>query len=962
MKKFFTFFILLVVCGFAVAKPIDEATAKQVGQNFLATRTTTAAFKTGLQLELAVAEKSKAYNAQSSSASIAYYYIFNVANGDGFVIVSADDKAIPVLGYSDAADFNPTNIAPQTAKWLEGYKAEIRSIIQSNATQSAEVATQWQELIQGKPLDNTIDASVSPLVQTKWDQSPYYNALCPYDAGAAQRTVSGCVATAMAQVMKFWNYPTTGTGNHSYNHSSYGTLSANFGATTYNWGSMPNTVSSSNSAVATLMYHCGVSVDMNYDVAANGGSGAYVISSQSPVTNCAEYAFETYFGYKTSLQGVERVNYSQTQWMNLIKGELNAGRPVLYAGFGSGGGHAFVCDGYDNNDFLHFNWGWSGAYDGYFSVNGLNPGGVGTGGGTGGFNSGHQAIIGIEPPSSAPVTLDLRLYSAITVNPNPIQYGQSFTVTLDIANYGTSAAQNFSGDYTVAVFNANNEFVATVETMTGMSLDYNKHYTNSLVFSTGSISALTPGEYKIGVYYKTSNATQWTALANGNYQNFITVDVQGNNTNPLRLYSAITTTPTAIVRNQTFTVTVDIVNLGVSTFIGDVTVDIHKSDGTWIRELSAQNGLVMQVTSSFAYRLSFTITGGIADPAGTYQLFIWDKPNNGNWELLGSGAHANPITIQVVEPALYPDKYEVNNTEGQAYNLPISFLNNIMNITTAGSTCHKGNDYDYYKVVLPAGYSYSVSARLHDSYNSGNGNTYTFDGLLSYSIDGNTLSDAYDAVLPSNITVNGGSTVYFLVSPYFVGETGTYLFETTITRSKQLSPAKEITGFSVTGIVGNAVINSTNATVDVVVTSQTDIATLTPVITVSNLASINPPSGAVRNFTNPVVYTVTAEDLTTKQWTVKVTKQSNVSVENPALANSISVYPNPAVNVLHIDANQFTGVVTTITLTTLQGQVIQTEAVSSKVSDVSLNGLQSGIYLVQIHTNEGVITKKITKQ
>eukprot|EP01036_Dinobryon_divergens_P000137 gene137-159_t len=122
-----------------LAKPIDEATAKQVGQNFLATRTTTAAFKTGLQLELAVTENSKAYNAQSSSAPIAYYYIFNVANGDGFVIVSADDKAIPVLGYSDAVDFNPTNIAPQTAKWLEGYKAEIRSIIQSNATQSAEV-------------------------------------------------------------------------------------------------------------------------------------------------------------------------------------------------------------------------------------------------------------------------------------------------------------------------------------------------------------------------------------------------------------------------------------------------------------------------------------------------------------------------------------------------------------------------------------------------------------------------------------------------------------------------------------------------------------------------------------------------------------------------------------------------------------------------------------------------------
>lgn len=962
MKKLVALLSLLIVCGFAFAKPIDEATAKLVGQNFLATRVTGGSFKTGVQLDLAVTANSKAYNSQSSAAPVAYYYIFNVANGNGFVIVSADDNAVPVLGYSDAADFDPANVAPQTAKWLEGYKAEMRYIIANGVKQTTVIAGQWQELIKGEPVDNTIAASVSPLVQTKWDQSPYYNALCPYDGGAGQRTVSGCVATAMAQVMKFWNYPSTGTGNHSYNHSSYGTLSANFGATTYNWSSMPNSVNSTNTAVATLMYHCGVSVDMNYDVAANGGSGAYVINSQSPVTHCAEYAFETYFGYKTSLQGVERANYSQTQWLNLIKGELNAGRPVLYAGFGSGGGHAFVCDGYDNNDFLHFNWGWSGAYDGYFSVNGLNPGGVGTGGGTGGFNSGHQAVIGIEPPSSAPVTLDMRLYSDIVVNPDPIQYGQSFTVTLDVANYGTSAAQNFSGDYTVAVFNANNEFVATVETMTGMTLDYNKHYTSPLVFSTSSISALTPGEYKIGVYYKTSSATQWTAFANGNYQNFITVNVQGNNTNPLKLYAAITTTPTVIVRNQTFTVEFDIANFGSSTFNGDVSVDIHKSDGTWIRELSIKNGLSLPSNTHFTNGLTYTITGGIADSAGTYQLFIWDKPNNGSWEFLGNGSYANPITIQVVEPGLNPDAYEVNNTVGQAYNLPVTFSNNAATITTPGSNCHKGNDYDYYKVVLPAGYDYNIQGRIHDSYNSGNGNTYTFDGLLSYSTDGNTWSDAYDDVINGSFNVQGGGTVYFYVSPYFTGETGTYLFETLIQRSKVKSSAKEITGFSVTGIVGNATINSTNATVNVVVTSQTDITALTPVITVSNLASINPPSGAVRNFTNPVTYTVTAEDLSTKQWTVTITKQSNVGVENPALANSISVYPNPAVNVLHVDANAFGGAVSQITLTTLQGQVIQTEAVSGKVTDVSLNDLQSGIYLVQVFTNEGVITKKITKQ
>ncbi len=289
------------------------------------------------------------------------------------------------------------------AKWLEGYKNEIRFIITNNILQTTEIANDWSSLINGINYGGSLGkkAGVTPLCQTTWDQSPYYNALCPYDNSASERTVTGCVATAMAQVMKFWNFPATGTGYHSYNHDTYGTLSANFGSSTYNWTSMPNNVSSNNSAVATLMYHCGVSVDMNYGVGSTGGSGAYVISNASPVTNCTEYALKNYFGYKSTLQGVEKDNYTQTQWVNLMKTELDAGRPVIYAGFGSGGGHCFVNDGYDINSFFHFNWGWSGSYNGFFVITALNPGGVGTGGGTGGFNNNHQAVIGIEPSSGS---------------------------------------------------------------------------------------------------------------------------------------------------------------------------------------------------------------------------------------------------------------------------------------------------------------------------------------------------------------------------------------------------------------------------------------------------------------------------------------------------------------------------------------------------------------------------------
>ena len=964
MKKLLSLFLLLSVYSLSFAKSIDEATAKKAGQNFLATRTTVPLFKSGAQLQLVQTVRSKAYNALATSANVAYYYIFNVSNGDGFVVVSGDDNAIPILGYSSEVDFDIANIAPQTAKWLEGYKNQLRYIIDNNLTQTEEIKKDWEDLLNGKRNDNTIAASVTPLVQTKWDQSPYYNSLCPYDNSASQRTVTGCVATAMAQVMKFWSYPATGTSYHSYNHSKYGTLSANFGSTNYNWGAMPNRVTSSNTAVATLMYQLGVSVDMNYGVGSTGGSGAYVITSQSPVTHCTEYALKTYFGYKNTLSGIERVNYTQSQWLTTIKGELNAGRPIIYAGFGSGGGHCFVNDGYDNNDFLHFNWGWDGQHDGYFSVNALNPGGVGTGGGTGGFNSGHQAVIGIEPPVSNPTALDMRLYSAITVSPNPIKYNQAFDVSVDVANFGANSTQNFTGDYTVAVFNSNNDYVATVETKTGMTLDFNKHYTNPLVFSTTGLAALTPGDNTIGVYYKKTGTTEWVAFADGAYKNFLNVTVEGNNTNPLKLYAAVTTTPTVIVRNQTFTVDFDIANFANSTFTGDVSVDIHKSDGTWIRELSVKTGLSLPTNTHFTNGLTYTITGGISDEAGTYQLFIWDKPNSGSWEFVGNGTYANPITIQVVEPGLSPDVYEVNNTAGQAANLPVAFTANTATVSTnKGSNCHNGNDYDYYKIVLPAGYNYEVGARIHDSHSSGNGNTYSLDGLVSYSTDGTTWSDAYDDIIAGTIVVNGGGTVYFYVSPYFTGETGTYLFVANITRLAALSTEKDITGFAVPGMVGNATIIPNTASVDIVVTAQTDVTNLIPTITISNKASINPPSGILRNFTNSVIYTVTAEDNSQKPWTIRITKQAGVGIADVAQANTISVYPNPANNNLFIDANNFGGTITGIAITNMQGQTMLTDYnVTDAISNISLQGLQSGVYMVQIQTSEGTVIKKVIKQ
>ena len=252
---------------------------------------------------------------------------------------------------------------------------------------------------------------------------------------------------------------------------------------------MPNAVSSTNTAVATLMYHCGVSVDMNYNVSSQGGSGAQTLD----VVN----ALKTYFGYSASVAGKYRSNYSDSQWKNLLKGELDAGRPMQYAGTGSGGGHSFVCDGYDNNEFFHFNWGWGGSSDGYFSVNALNPGSLGTGGGTGGFNTNQRVIIGIKPPAGAE-TYNLKLYEKVSTPPSSIPYGQSFSVSTNIWNDGSN---KFSGDYCAAIFDTQSNFIDYVEIKTDQSLNAGNIYKNGITFSNAGLSAMLPGTYTIGIYY-----------------------------------------------------------------------------------------------------------------------------------------------------------------------------------------------------------------------------------------------------------------------------------------------------------------------------------------------------------------------------------------------------------------------------------------------------------------------------
>nr|NQU93903.1 C10 family peptidase [Bacteroidota bacterium] len=196
------------------------------------------------------------------------------------------------------------------------------------------------------------------------NQDCYYNNDCPADAsGPCGHVYAGCGAVAMAQQMKYYSHPSTGTGSHSYTHATYGLQSANFGTTTYDYSQMPNSISANNSHIAQLMYHCGVSVDMDYGTS---GSGCW--------SNAIDAALKTHFDYSSSQAWDWRGNYTDPQWLTLVKAELDGGHPLIYYGNNAGtNGHFFNCDGYNDSDYLHINWGWSGAYNGYFQVTSLVP-------------------------------------------------------------------------------------------------------------------------------------------------------------------------------------------------------------------------------------------------------------------------------------------------------------------------------------------------------------------------------------------------------------------------------------------------------------------------------------------------------------------------------------------------------------------------------------------------------------
>ena len=423
MKKPILLTLMALFCATALwAKPVTSEQAQKVAATFIKS---VSRADMGTPVDV------------TDSTQFTQFYIFSFSNG-GFVLVAGDDCVTPILAYSASQPFVCKQMPDHIRLWLQDYEEQIVYCKEQAALRAAQtvqampaaardggdaVALQWHQLLNGTAPKEASKTIVGPLLSTTWSQSPYYNNSCPYDDDEDEYTVAGCVAIAAAQIMKYHAYPTTGYGSHSYTHSTYGTLSANFGNTTYAWSSMPTSLSSSSTttqvnAVATLVYHVGVAVEMDYGVQS---SGAVSTSYGYPTLACAENAFRNYFKYKPTIHSVSLEDYSNDEWRSMLMNELDNSRPILYSGRDTSGGHAFVCDGYNSsNNMFHINWGWGSYCDGYYAIGSLNPASGGTGGNaTYTFNLSNTAIIGIEPNTSFSTTTN----STITATANNSAYG-----------------------------------------------------------------------------------------------------------------------------------------------------------------------------------------------------------------------------------------------------------------------------------------------------------------------------------------------------------------------------------------------------------------------------------------------------------------------------------------------------------------------------------------------------------
>ncbi len=362
--------MLALFVGQLIASPVDVNTARQLSLKYAQGNAT----KKVANLDLAYT--------QTTESGANALYVFNFEGG--YLIMAADDVAQPILAFGEEGCFDANNIPDGLAYYLRHYARQIEYAVNNSMTADPEISEQWEQIRRYGVIrsERATRGDVAPLISTNWNQDSPFNAYCPTgQGGPGGRAYAGCVATAMSMVMKRWNWPDHGQGSHSYTPSGYATQTVDFENAYYQWNNMPNNVNNSNyQAIALLMYHCGVAVDMQYGPQ---GSGAHSQDVPDAIFN--------YFRYTKSANRLDRDLYTRNEWEEILISNLQEGFPMYYSGAEGNSGHAFVCCGYRESDRkFYFNWGWSGFNNNYFAIDALNTY-------SGNFNDYQGVIIDMIP-------------------------------------------------------------------------------------------------------------------------------------------------------------------------------------------------------------------------------------------------------------------------------------------------------------------------------------------------------------------------------------------------------------------------------------------------------------------------------------------------------------------------------------------------------------------------------------
>lgn len=427
--------------------------------------------------------------------SIPAFYVFNNTS-EGFVIVSAESDTRSILGYADKGDFNPNNIPSNVQFWLDMYSHEITSVLsEEDAEWSETTAGSGNNLRQELPTRALkpaagVYAAVSPICKSTWNQDAPYNNLCP--SISEEKTVTGCVATATAQVMYVHKFPAQGTGSHAYTWKGK-TLSANFGNTTYQWSLMKdsyagNYTTAQADAIAKLMYHVGVGCEMDYGVASTGGSAASNYSACQALVN--------YFGYDAAIQVLPKSYMPENKILQTMNADLSKGHAILMQGATKNNeGHSFVCDGMDVKGYLHLNWGWGGYCDGYFALSVMDPEGQGIGGAASeeAFTEQVAAFCGIQPDKGG------KYYPCLTIDSvqmvSSVRIAKTEAVQFVLQKVYNQGICNAEALYAVVYTDAG-EIIGGIDVEDLTTLETGFYFSVPLAYSIG-LGSLQEGNYTL---------------------------------------------------------------------------------------------------------------------------------------------------------------------------------------------------------------------------------------------------------------------------------------------------------------------------------------------------------------------------------------------------------------------------------------------------------------------------------